>query len=56
MQDLSLCEDGDCCDDFNMSDVKLKFENYENYEDIFAGSKDQIVFFFEDVGAYCSST
>lgn len=53
MQDLGLCEDGDHCNDFNMSDVDLTFENYE---DIFAGSENQSVSLFGDVGAACSST
>lgn len=53
MQDLGLCEDGDCCNDFNMSDVDLTFENYE---DIFVGAEDQSISLFGDVGADCSST
>lgn len=53
MQDLGLCEDGDPCNDFNMSDVDLTFENYE---DIFAGSEDHSVSLFGDVGAACSSS
>lgn len=53
MQDLGVCEDGDPFNDFNMSDVDLTFENYE---DIFAGSQDQSVSLFGDVGAACSST
>lgn len=53
MEDLGLCEDGDRCNDFNMSDVDLTFENYE---DIFAGSEDQSVSLFGDVGGDCSST
>uniref|UniRef100_A0A0D6QR80 CCT domain-containing protein n=1 Tax=Araucaria cunninghamii TaxID=56994 RepID=A0A0D6QR80_ARACU len=51
MQDLGLCEGGDNCDGFNMSDVDLSFENYE---DIFASSQDQSDSLFEDAGAACS--
>ncbi|KAH9313172.1 hypothetical protein KI387_028207, partial [Taxus chinensis] len=52
MQDLGLCDGDDNCDGFNMSDVDLTFENYE---DIFGSSQDQSDSLFEDASAVCSN-
>ena len=52
MQDLGLCDGVDNVDGFNMSDVDLTFENYE---DVFSSSHDQSDSLFEDTSAACSS-
>lgn len=51
IEDLGVCEDDDTCGGFNMSDVDLTFDNYE---DIFSGSHLQHSA-FEDIASACSS-
>lgn len=53
MQDLGLCDGDDNGDGFNMSDVDLTFENYE---DVFGSSQDQSDSLFKDTSATCSNT
>lgn len=51
IEDLGTCEDGIACGGFNISDVDLSFENYE---DIFSSSHLQSSE-FEDLVSVCSS-
>lgn len=37
MQDLGVCEDVNCFDDFNIPDVDLTFQNFE---ELFGGDQD----------------
>ena len=52
MQDLGLCNGSDNGDSFNMLDVDLTFENYE---DVFGISHHQSDSLFEDTSAACSN-
>ena len=52
MQDLGLHDGSDNGDGFNMSDVDLTFENYE---DVFGSSHNQSDSLFEDTSAACSN-
>lgn len=51
LQDLGNCNDGDLCKQFDVSDVTLKFDSYE---DIFTGPQDESSV-FEDLVSACSS-
>jgi hypothetical protein len=51
MQDLGLCEgeeEGDPCEGFNMADVDLSFDNYE---DIFSSTQDLSSLSFDNIEA-----
>lgn len=54
MQDLGMCEgeEGDPCEGFNMADVDLSFDNYE---DIFSSTQGPSTSSFDEIGAGCPS-
>ncbi|XWS35004.1 hypothetical protein CRYUN_Cryun21dG0087900 [Craigia yunnanensis] len=52
MQDLGVCEDSFCQDDFNMPDIDLTFLNFEN---LFGGDQDPIRALTGDKDVSCSS-
>ncbi|XVF02207.1 hypothetical protein REPUB_Repub04eG0156100 [Reevesia pubescens] len=52
MQDLGVCEDVLCQDDFNMPDIDLTFRNFE---DLFGGDQDLIRAVLGDKDFSCSS-
>ena len=52
MQDLGVCEDIFCQDDFNMPDIGLTFCNFE---DLFGGDQDPIRALLGDKDFSCSS-
>ncbi|XP_021299382.1 putative zinc finger protein At1g68190 isoform X3 [Herrania umbratica] len=52
MQDLGVCEDIFCEDDFNMPDMELTFPNFE---DLFGADQDPIRALLDDKDVSCSS-
>lgn len=52
MQDLGVCEELLCDDDFNIPDVDLTFQNFE---ELFAGDQDPIRALLDDKDVSCSS-
>ncbi|XP_058769264.1 putative zinc finger protein At1g68190 isoform X3 [Vicia villosa] len=52
IQDLGICEEFACQDDFNMPDVDLTFQNYE---ELFEGDQDPIRVMFGGKDLSCSS-
>lgn len=52
IQDLGICEELICRDDFNIPDVDLTFQNFE---ELFGGDQDPIRVMFGDKDVSCSS-
>lgn len=52
MQDLGVCEDIFCQDDFNMPDIELTFPNFE---DLFGADQDPIRALLGNKDVCCSS-
>ncbi|RDX82249.1 putative zinc finger protein, partial [Mucuna pruriens] len=52
IQDLGICEELVCQDDFNIPDVDLTFQNYE---ELFGGDQDPIRILLDDQDVSCSS-
>jgi hypothetical protein len=52
MQDLGVCEELVCDDDFNIPDVDLTFQNVE---ELFGGDQDPIRAMLDDKDGTCSS-
>lgn len=52
IQDLGICEELICGDDFNIPDVDLTFQNFE---ELFGGDQDPIRVMFGDNDVSCSS-
>ncbi|TKY50900.1 putative zinc finger protein [Spatholobus suberectus] len=52
IQDLGICEEFVCQDDFNIPDVDLTFQNFE---ELFGGDQDPIRVLLDDQDVFCSS-
>ncbi|XP_042504906.1 putative zinc finger protein At1g68190 [Macadamia integrifolia] len=52
MQDLGICEEIDCNDDFKIPDVDLTFRNYE---ELFGGDQDLAISLFDEKDFTCCS-
>ncbi|CAJ1977470.1 unnamed protein product [Sphenostylis stenocarpa] len=52
IQDLGICEELVCLDDFNIPDVDLTFQNFD---ELFGGDQDPIRILFDDQDVSCSS-
>jgi len=52
IQDLGICEELVRLDDFNIPDVDLTFQNFD---ELFGGDKDPIRILFDDQDVSCSS-
>lgn len=52
IQDLGICKELVCQDDFNIPDVDLTFQNFE---ELFGGDQDSIRILLDDQDVSCSS-
>ncbi|KAL2324147.1 hypothetical protein Fmac_023205 [Flemingia macrophylla] len=52
IQDLGICEELVCQDDFNIPDVDLSFQNFE---ELFGGDQDPVTILLDDHDVSCSS-